>query len=85
MLTIAQQRCSLTITELRIVQAELDLGNIHDLIRTCQINVLEPSSIRDALLLAERTLEDLSRIRSFLIKTIAVKEQDLARIMGSQG
>ena len=82
MLTITQQRHSLTVTENRIIQAKLKVSEARDLIKAHQHPGPDPIAIHDTLVLAERDLENLSHIKRSLTKSIELKERDLAKIIG---
>ncbi|GAB2890141.1 hypothetical protein GCM10027093_26410 [Paraburkholderia jirisanensis] len=82
MLTITQQRHSLTVTENRIIQAKLKVSEARNLIHERQQPGPDPIAIHDTLVLAERALENLSHIKRSLMKSIELKERDLAKIMG---
>ncbi|HVE11429.1 MAG TPA: hypothetical protein VNE00_29505 [Paraburkholderia sp.] len=84
MLTIAQQRHSLTVTEARIARAMLDVSRMRNLIQIGQLDNADALLMRKALAIAERALEDLSQIKGFLTKAIEVKERDLARLLGAR-
>lgn len=83
MLTIAQQRHSLTVTENRIIRAELSISTMRDMIQTSLIGGSDTRPMQDVLAMAEQALGDLSEIRKFLIESIKGKERDLAKIIGS--
>ncbi|WP_459706603.1 hypothetical protein [Paraburkholderia sp. 2C] len=83
MLTIAQQRHSLTVTENRIIRAELSVNTMRDMIQTSLVSGSDTRPLQDVLAMAEQALDDLSEIRKFLIESIKGKERDLAKIVGS--
>ncbi|GAB7521289.1 hypothetical protein PBS_02720 [Paraburkholderia sp. 2C] len=82
-LTIAQQRHSLTVTENRIIRAELSVNTMRDMIQTSLVSGSDTRPLQDVLAMAEQALDDLSEIRKFLIESIKGKERDLAKIVGS--
>lgn len=83
MLTIAQQRHSLTVTENRIIRAELSISTVRDMIQTSLTGGSDTLPMQDVLAMAEQALKDLSEVRKFLIESIKGKERDLAKVVGS--
>ncbi|MCC8405321.1 hypothetical protein LJ655_26265 [Paraburkholderia sp. MMS20-SJTN17] len=83
MLTIAQQRHSLTVTENRIMRAELSISTVRDMIQASLMGGSDTLPMQDVLPMAEQALKDLFEVRKFLIESIKGKERDLAKVVGS--
>jgi len=82
-LTIAQQRHSLTVTENRIIRAELSISTVRDTIQASRMGGADTLPMQDVLAMAEQALKDLFEVRKFLIESIKGKERDLAKVVGS--
>jgi hypothetical protein len=83
MLTIAQQRHSLMVTESRIIRAEFSIDTVRSMIQKSRMSGSDTLQMEDILAVAEQALKELSEIKQFLIDSIDVKERNLVKVLGS--